>query len=145
MVVLGLPRQGSCRGQLPLAISATDAASHPALACSGSMIFSEDHQDDFFRSFGLSRPLHRRLVESEKPTGLRQCIETADGWQGVDENGTVLKVANQSETGCIARIPAENRIVKVLDGRAVGVILLERKRAKTKRPGDELREAKNLK
>jgi hypothetical protein len=35
--------------------------------------------------------------------------------------------------------------VKVLDGRAVGVILLERKRAKTKRAGDELREAKNLK
>jgi hypothetical protein len=76
------------------------------------MIFSEDHQDDFSCSFGLSRPLHRRLVESEKPTGPRQCIETADGWQGVDENGTVLKVANQSETGCIARIPAENRIVK---------------------------------
>jgi hypothetical protein len=43
MVVLGLPRQGSCRSQLPLAISATDAASHPALACCGSMIFSEDH------------------------------------------------------------------------------------------------------
>jgi hypothetical protein len=32
-----------------------------------------------------------------------------------------------------------------LDGRAVGVIQLERKRAKTKRAGDELREAKNLK
>jgi hypothetical protein len=77
---------------------------------------------------------------------LRQCIETADRWQGVDEDGTVIKVANQSETGCIARIPAENRIVKVLDGRAVGVILLEHKRAKTKRAGDALRkEAKNLK
>jgi hypothetical protein len=75
---------------------------------------------------------------------LRQCIETADRWQGVDANGTVFKVANQSETGCIARIPAEN--LKVLDGRAVGVILLERKRAKTKRAGDALRkEAKNLK
>jgi hypothetical protein len=48
------------------------------------------------------------------------------------------KGRNQSETGCIARIPAENRIVKVLDGRAVGVILLGRKRAKTKRAGDEL-------
>jgi hypothetical protein len=63
---------------------------------------------------------------------LRQCTDTEFGWRGVDETGTILEVRSWGQAHGYpvgpARIPTGHRIVKFENGRAVGVLLLERKR-----------------
>jgi hypothetical protein len=63
---------------------------------------------------------------------LRQCAPTDFGWSGVDESGVVLEVRSwhqaRGRTTAPATIPDGNRIVKFENGRAVGVLVLKRKR-----------------
>jgi hypothetical protein len=63
---------------------------------------------------------------------LRQCTNTEAGWRGVDEAGTVIEVYSwaQAHGHAVgpARIPAGNRIMKFENGRAVGMLVLKRKR-----------------
>jgi hypothetical protein len=63
---------------------------------------------------------------------LRQCINTETGWRVVDEAGAVVEVSSWAQahglTASPATIPAGNRIVKVENGRLVGVFVLKPKR-----------------
>jgi hypothetical protein len=69
---------------------------------------------------------------------LRQCTPTATGWQGVDEAGTVIEVRSweqaQGRPVGPARIPDNDRVTQMQDGRAVGVVLLKRKRGRARDP-----------
>lgn len=70
-----------------------------------------------------------------------RCRNVRGGWRGLRENGEKVFVeagysAVQKETGrrvivkpqqYVARIPADDRMIKIVDGNPVGVILLERK------------------
>jgi hypothetical protein len=66
---------------------------------------------------------------------LHQCVETATGWRGTDESGVTLDVRRHpsDERDGPPRIPPDNRITKVVDGRAVGVLVLKRKRRSSSR------------
>jgi hypothetical protein len=66
---------------------------------------------------------------------LRQCTPTATGWKGINEVGTVIEVSSwaqvQGLTADPARMPANNRVVKVVNGKPVGVLLLQRARPRS--------------
>jgi hypothetical protein len=73
----------------------------------------------------------------------RECEPTARGWRGIDEAGVIVNVSYQP--GCtlpwVAKIPDDNYLVRVVNGRRDGVFLLERKvgKAHRRKVGKDLR------
>jgi hypothetical protein len=62
---------------------------------------------------------------------LRECAHTDFGWRAVDVDGVVLEVRSweqaRGRTTEPARIPDNDCLLTVANGRVVGVVMLERK------------------
>ena len=54
---------------------------------------------------------------------LHKCRNVKGGWRGMRENGEEVYVRQKA---AVARIPEKNRILKVANGKIIGVVLLER-------------------